>query len=87
MIRTQVLLKLAQKLLDADHQSNIGADIEELREIITEFFVTDEDVIGTENEGKTDSYHEAIRDMFFQTAEKIDDLWRETDPDNYTPLF
>ena len=74
MIRTEILLKLAHKILDADHETNFGADPEEIREIITEFFATDEDVIGTENEGNDTGYFEALRDMFAQTAEIMEQL-------------
>ena len=87
MIRTLTLLKLAHKILELDHETNFGAELEEISELISEFFATDEDVIGTENEGNDEGYYEALRDMFFQTAEKIDEIWEKNDPDNHTPLF
>ena len=87
MIRTEILLKLAHKILELDHKTDFGAKSEEISELISEFFRTDEDVIGTENEGKSDSYYEAIRDMFLQTSEKIDEIYERNDPDNHTPMF
>ena len=87
MIRTSTLLKLAHKILEADHETDVGAPKEEILEILEEFFATDTDVVGTENEGNSKGYYEAIREMFLQTTEKIDEIWQETDPDNHTPLF
>ena len=63
------------------------ADKTEIRQIIYDFFTTDKEVIGTENEGKVHAYYESIRDMLFQTAQQIDELWEETDPENHTPFF
>ena len=87
MIRTRTLLKLTHQLLDVIHQSDLGVDPEELQDTIHAFFTTDPDIVGTENEGKTDSYYEAIRDMFFHAAEEIDELWAEQDPDTHTSMI
>ena len=87
MIRTQCLLRLVHELLDADHETGMEADKTEIRQIIYDFFTTDKEVIGTENEGKVHAYYESIRDMLFQTAQQIDELWEETDPENHTPFF
>ena len=44
MIRTQCLLRLVHELLDADHETGMGADKTEIRQIIYDFFTTDKEV-------------------------------------------
>ena len=88
MIRTSTLTEVnSSQLLDITHQSDLGGDPEELHNTIHAFFTTDPDIVGTENEGKTNSYYEAIRDMFFHAAEQVDELWAEQDPDNHTSMI
>ena len=86
LIKTSILLKLMHKLLDIC-QSDSSVVSEEIHEAIHKFFTTDEQVVGTDNEGQADSYYETIRDMFLETTEQIDGMWQERDPDNHTPLF
>ena len=86
MIRNSTLLKLATHLLELDHETNFGAEESEIEEAITEFFNTDESVVGTENEGKTTDYYEALREMYKQTAEKLDEIWQRIDPDSYDDI-
>ena len=87
MIKTSILLKLMHKLLDICQSDPLGVSNEKIHQAIDEFFTADEEVVGTDNEGQTDSYYEVIRDMFVETAEQIDKMWQEHDPDNHTPLF
>ena len=87
MIRIETLRKLAHEILDADHQTNAGAKPEEISERITKFFATDPDVVGTENEGDHTGYYEALREMFFQTAQQLDEIYERNNPDNHTPMF
>lgn len=81
MIRNSILLRLLVELLELDHETNFGAEVDELREAIEEFFTTDEQVVGTENEGQHQEYLETLIEMLNQTAESLEEL-RELETDN-----
>ena len=86
MIKTDVLARLTQQLI-AVNSASLGVNYEALRMTMRTFFATDPEIVGTENEGKHDSYYEAIRDIAFELAEAVDDIWEETDPEHYTRMF
>ena len=76
MIRTSTLLKLAHIILDMEHQSDFGAEPEEIIDAIDNFFETDPDVIASGNKGKGENYYEAIQEMFQHVAESLHETLR-----------
>ena len=84
-IKTYTLLRLANQLLE-ECSDGFGTDNESIQMLIDEFFSEDRMVIGTENEGKGNSYIGTIRDMFQEAAQQIDDFWRECHPDSYEEM-
>lgn len=84
-INTYTLLSLANELLE-ECSDGLGTENETLQMLIDEFFSQDARVVGTENEGKGNSYIGTIRDMFYEAAQQMDEFWRECHPESYEEM-
>ena len=74
MIKTETILRLCHILLQLDHECDIPADPDEVRDAIDKFFQEDQAVIAAGKQGKGEKYYEAICDMFYQTTENIHEI-------------
>ena len=70
MIRTEILNRCISKLVLDLHDFTTR---EELIESINEFFETDPEVVGTENEGRGEIYHEAIIESLQQLIDILEE--------------
>lgn len=84
-IRTYTLLILAKQLLE-ELSEDFPIDNSDIQTLIDEFFSENQRVVGTENEGKGNSYIGAIRDMFHQAAQQMDEFWAECHPESYEEM-
>ena len=84
-IKTYTLLILAKQLLE-ELSVDFPIDNAEIQMLIDEFFSENPRVVGTENEGNGNSYIGAIRDMFYQAAQQLDEFWQECHPESYEEM-